>query len=81
MKSITCSALVIAQITREHTVGTTLGEVARRALAAAPPDPGHAEVPDLFLAAQATRVTSGYRAALPLVRAAVAALGGDGAIP
>jgi DNA-binding CsgD family transcriptional regulator len=74
-------ALVIAQITREHTVGTTLGEVARRALAAAPPDPGHAEVPDLFLAAQATRVTSGYRAALPLVRAAVAALGGDGAIP
>ncbi|GAA4579495.1 LuxR family transcriptional regulator [Planotetraspora phitsanulokensis] len=65
-------ALETAMVALEQTVGTTPLDVARAVLAD-PADPA-GTVADLLARAFATRVTAGYRAAVPLMRAAVAEL-------
>jgi DNA-binding CsgD family transcriptional regulator len=66
-------AVQAALVARQYTTGTTLAEVARAALRA-PRDPaGVVNVTDLLLDGFATRTAVGYPAAVPLLRAAVAA--------
>ncbi|MDQ1460904.1 MAG: hypothetical protein QOI08_2388 [Actinomycetota bacterium] len=67
-------ALEAAIIAREYTVGTSLTEIARAALAF-PRDPGAAPtVADLLLDGLATRIAIGYVEAVPTLRDAVATL-------
>jgi DNA-binding CsgD family transcriptional regulator len=67
-------ALQAALVARQHTAGTTLAEVAHAALRA-PADPaGAVTAIDLLLDGLATRIAVGYSSAVPLLRAAVAAL-------
>ena len=66
-------AIQAALVARQYTTGTTLAEVANAALRA-PRDPARvASVTDLLLDSFATRTAVGYPAAVPLLRAAVAA--------
>jgi DNA-binding CsgD family transcriptional regulator len=67
-------AVQAALVARQYTTGTTLAEVARAALRA-PRDLARAvSVTDLLLDGFATRMAVGYPPAVPLLRAAVAAL-------
>ena len=67
-------AIQAALVARQYTTGTTLGEVAHAALRA-PQDPARVmSVTDLLLDGFATRTAVGYPVAVPLLRAAVAAL-------
>ncbi|GAA1993205.1 LuxR family transcriptional regulator [Catenulispora subtropica] len=67
-------ALSAAMMSREHTVGMTLDELARRALAM-PWDPSRPPtVSDLVIDAYCTRLAEGYAPAVPKLRAAVEAL-------
>ncbi|MEV8631275.1 AAA family ATPase [Streptosporangium sp. NPDC051023] len=68
-------AMEAALISREHTAGVTLEEVADAVLAVRPVS----EV-DLLVQAAATRVRSGFLAAVPGMKRAVAALAGDAEI-
>ena len=67
-------ALSAAMMTREHTVGMTLDDLARQALAM-PWDMSRPQtVSDVVIDAYCTRVAQGYAAAVPKLRAAVEAL-------
>jgi DNA-binding CsgD family transcriptional regulator len=71
-------ALQAALVARQYTAGTTPAEVALAALRA-PADPaGTVTATDLLLDGFATRIAVGYSSAVPLLRAAVAALFTDG---
>lgn len=74
-------ALQAAMVTRQHTSGTTLVEVARAARATAgDPDAGTA-ISDLLMDGLATRIVDGYAPAVPLLQAAVAAFRAEDEIP
>ncbi|MFL6117012.1 MAG: AAA family ATPase, partial [Catenulispora sp.] len=73
-RDLVFEALSAAMMSREHTVGMTLDELARRALAM-PWDPARpSTVPDLVIDAYCTRIAEGYAPAVPKLRAAVEAL-------
>ncbi|WP_198167971.1 helix-turn-helix transcriptional regulator [Herbidospora yilanensis] len=65
-------AMETAMVALEHTVGVRPLDVARAVLAL-PPDPADTAA-DLLARAFATRVTAGYRDAVPLMRAAITEL-------
>ncbi|MDP9848600.1 ATP-binding protein [Streptosporangium lutulentum] len=70
-------ALEAAMVARRYTTGTTLAEVARTALGTPLAPRARATIPDLLLDAFATRIAVGYLPAVPLLRAAIAALRTD----
>ncbi|MEY9911240.1 DNA-binding CsgD family transcriptional regulator [Catenulispora sp. MAP12-49] len=66
-------ALAAGMMTRDRTVGMTLEEMARQTLAM-PWDRSAPTLPDLVMDAYCTRIAEGYAAAVPKLRASVAAL-------
>ncbi len=74
IRELLFEAMQAALVARQYTTGTTPAEVADATLKA-PRDPGQAvTATDLLLDGFATRITVGYPPAVPLLRAAVAAL-------
>jgi DNA-binding CsgD family transcriptional regulator len=65
-------ALAAAWLALGYTRGTTLTEIATRALVAPQPEPGRKAIDDLILDGLATRVAVGYTAAVPILRRAFA---------
>ena len=67
-------ALSAAMMTREHTIGMTLDELAARALAMPWDRSRPPTVPDAVIDAYCTRIADGYARAVPKLRTAVEAL-------
>ncbi|GGN82357.1 LuxR family transcriptional regulator [Actinoplanes lobatus] len=67
-------ALTAGILARQYTVGVTLLDIASSALKAPLQDPSGATIADLLLDAFATRIADGFARAVPLLRAAIAAM-------